>query len=290
MVVAHYLTIYWEFVLNDLIGSIKKYKVLYVLLTFIVLYSPFFGYSYVKGVLAGAGFSNPYVSISVQESIFQAGLAIQSVMLKITGLNFFDLIFERSLDVSLAVTGVIIVMAAIFRLIKFFSLKSLSSKAMSVNESFDAIYTWFSKNPFTFMKTVVLAVVGFFIAFLSQYIIVFLSTIGLLLVWLTMMWGNVLGYSVGKSYVNVDICRPYTFKVGQQKQVGCSQFTLVDGTVLKGGRIYKTNNISYFVTNEGAYEIDSKQRVIYFSPIFRNKAADKINGVESKNKKESGDS
>lgn len=117
----------------------------------------------------------------------------------------------------------------------------------------------------------------------STSLVVLLEILGLFfifllgaLLWLLALTGVMSGWKSGSELVKNPICneRPWNdSEINRGYGHSCSQIK-IDGKFKEGHRIYSDSNSTFFVTNEGAYQVNNVGEKIYFKTITRIKSAE----------------
>ena len=102
--------------------------------------------------------------------------------------------------------------------------------------------------------------------------------------WLFAIFGMVIGNKTGQEeYVNQSVCKSIDWEdVTANRKLGCRTIDINDGDkskTLKGKRLYKDDKITYFITNDGAYEIGVDGIVQVFIPFHRKPEDKEESGV-----------
>ena len=79
--------------------------------------------------------------------------------------------------------------------------------------------------------------------------------------------GMAAGESKGIQLVENVVC--VEIKDIQKTVSGCRKITLASGKVIEGIRLFKDDKVTYFITNDAAYELDLNNKVNMSIPIHR---------------------
>ena len=231
-------------------------------------YYSFFGYSYLKGYLIGAGFNNAQIEISVQESIFQTTNAMFNAVKIIAKSNFLSSLFWPSVKYGFACAVIFGALAFLFFLArKYFKSKGSQPDAFV----FDVwIKDWLIIKPFTLGKVAITALASFFAGFSFQYLLALFFITLFVFAWLVIALGNIFGQTMGSKLATHDICvSPDVETASKDSHISCTHLTLSQGKELIGKSIYSSETTIFFVTNEGAYEIDRNLRLLSFTKFLK---------------------
>lgn len=248
------------------------------LIGFLTAYTHFFGYSFFKAKLEAVGFDNVKLSLTTEESLYLAVEALSSVVFKMDSLAVFTQ--ASSALVTLMIGGFFI--PFIFYAVKKLKKYKESNPDLKEYESIGEYFVHLIESRIHTFKF------AFLLAFPSSLLTALLYTLLLGTViyciavfWLFAIFGVVIGDKTGQKYVNKPVCESFDWKdVTETSKLGCRTLDVKDGKTvetLKGKRLYKDDNITYFITNDGAYEISASGVVQVFIPFHR----------KSENKKES---
>ena len=237
----------------------------------LAIYSPFFGYSYLKGYLHGAGFSNPNIDASPQELILQAVTALVFVFSRLANLESYAPFAAHSLKIGIifavALSTVYLITASIKNSLEN---KGAPSK-IDLNDVIQKLFNWLFDKPKVLLKTIISAISGFVFGFSISYIAIFLFIFSLAFLLSFMILGNLIGESRGKKLTKADICVTKEWDTEEYRRVGCNTVVLKTpykgSSELAGLRLYTSEDTIYLLTNEGAYEIGDDLTVKIFTPI-----------------------
>ncbi len=201
-------------------------------------YANFFGYTYLKGKLNAAGFSANYIDLNINEAIYNATLG---------ALHVFSLIAEYFSEYALWLFGMIFAATIITTIFVH------GSKKIHV---INIINKHFFSNIADFMMWLI-----------SGYVI-FIAMIALLLL---MIFGYALGQHHMTKVIEGDICKPLQNSDFSNKLMvrSCTQTPLADGKYLSGRTIFEDESYRYFLTNQGAYQINAQQEIVAANCFYK---------------------
>lgn len=251
------------------------------LIGFLTAYTHFFGYSFFKAQLEAVGFDNVKLSLSTEESLYYAIEALTYAVFKID--NLAILTQASSLLIGLMVGGFFI--PFIFYGAKKLKLYKESNPSLKEYESFGEYFVNLIAGKIHSIKF------AFLLAFPSSiltalFYVLFLGGVlyCIAVFWLFAILGMAVGNKTGlEEYVNKSVCNSFEWKdVTETSKLGCRTIDINDGDkskMLKGKRLYKDDKVTYFVTNDGAYEISVDGIVQVFIPFHRKPGSKEIPGV-----------
>lgn len=239
----------------------KSSRIVFSIIAIISAYSPFFGYSYLKGYLQGAGFRNTQISISVHEAIFQTASAFTKPLLRTFESDLIWQLLKSSIPLLIifSIAGFFIAIAPLFA--------KKNSNETKINLQ-DRLLSWMQDSTITWKRIIALSTMVPAIGICMQYIFLLLFIALLTLAWLTAYIGFLMGHSEGNKLISGDICTQKEWQPEETFRLSCDFLPLENGKELIGLRIHSGNAITYFITNDGAYEIKN-QKVIQYTTIQR---------------------
>jgi hypothetical protein len=237
---------------------------------FVTAYTHFFGLSYRKSFLEGAGFEAVNISLSPEESIYFATHGFVAALAKmISNTSIF-------LNWSHAMLG------GAFALIIFSVWLGTTLRRLCLRKYYPNldiisarrnILTWVADSPNNFVTTVILSILSIPFGYLVQALFVTIILACLSLFWLIMAMGIAAGYSDGAKMLDNPICIEINWQQQDvDRKLGCRVFNLVNEKSLVGMRVHTDGSYTYFLTNDGAYEIDSGNKVVSFRPVITKKS------------------
>ena len=228
-------------------------------------YTHFFGLSYRKSYLEGAGFESVTVNLSPNESIYYAIEGLSQPLLKILASE--SLFFST----SNLIPG--IVFSAMFPILwlvnKFSPLNNKDSSSEKENSLQDKVHSWVQEFPNSKRRTLMLSIISFFMGYVSQVVLIALLVFVLSLLWIFMSMGISLGERAGGMLVETPICKTIQWeKRKSERAIGCREIQVKgQKEPLIGKRMHFDSNVTYFLTNEGSYELSKDKEIISFRPI-----------------------
>lgn len=250
----------------------KKLQYISIFIAAITAYSHFFGYSYLKGYLDGAGFPNAHIELSVQETIFYSYQAITDILnravLKVDSLD--EMLLTASIRTGFMFSMVALLFVGIALTLKKTNLID-KIKDKKANEVGSYLENTLIKTPLTPIKSGIFLVVPFIFGFAIQYVVIAFILFFVSITWLTLAFGYLIGFNEGQSLTKSDVCHKKEWQQGESRRMGCNEISIASSEApLQGVRIYKGSKSTFFMTNKGAYEIDQNHNIVMFSPIQQN--------------------
>ncbi len=243
-------------------------------LIIIAVYSPFFGYSYLKGYLHGAGFTNPNLEATPQELVFQALTALNEIFSRLVKADFHDEMTKGSLKLGAIFAAAFTIAYVLSFFVKNQLEKNESSKPIDFSGQAKKFCEWLYSKPKLALKLLTTSTIGFISGFLLSYITLFLIFSSMAVFLLLMILGNIIGEKVGLDLTKKDICTTKEWQEGETRRLGCNIVSLKQPfkgkSELKGWRLYSSPNTLYLLTNDGAFEIGSDLTVKLFTPNQKN--------------------
>ena len=229
-----------------------------------VAYTHFFGYSYLKGKLHGAGFSNPEIDISVQESVLQTANGLIQILSRIIhNDHLLWFILKESLAIGSLVAAWVAVISLVLRPLLFFHRKLLDIK-LPIGQS---IKDQTLDNLVTIKNTALVSTTAFFASTLSVVFGILTFIAGLSAIWFIMHFGYIIGQFVGNELTEDLVCDVRDWGEQENRRLGCDVINTKDGSSITGLRVYKSKQTIYFLANAGAYELNTEGKILHFRPI-----------------------
>lgn len=222
---------------------------------FIAAYTHFFGLSYRKSFLEGAGFESVGVSLTPDESIYYAVHGFTHGIGALLKLDYWQLDSSR-LSIGIGM-GLVPMLVWLYR--KYLNSYVADSEFMKscVKSVEDSIFKILGISILSFCA-------GYFIQVIASILIVSV----LAFFWVLMALGIQVGHSDGQKLISTPVCSDIEWEEYEADRVlSCRKQTLSSGTVLSGVRLHLDKRAEYFLSNDGAYEIDNAGKVISFRPI-----------------------
>ncbi|KPV96769.1 hypothetical protein AN214_01230 [Pseudoalteromonas sp. P1-9] len=234
------------------------------IVTFLIAYTHFFGMSYRKSFLEGVGFEALSINISPDESIYFAVRGLTGAISKLLKLEI------ELFDLNHLIPGAAF---SIFFIIIWANKKYQFIKKNESEKSDDLIRSFIDKMTDTFFKTSIISIISLFSAYFLQLLLAFLFIFTLATLWIIMALGIAAGESDGHALINKTICTDFDWadekKKGINRVLGCRRITLNDGREIKGVYIHREKERSYFLANDGAYELNANKKVLSYRPIYK---------------------
>lgn len=251
------------------------------LIGFLTAYTHFFGYSFFKAKLEAVGFDNVKLSLSTEESLYYAIEALSYAVFKID--NLVVLTQASSLLIGLMVGGFFI--PFIFYGIKKLNVYKESHPGLKEYESIGEYFTnLIAGKIHSFKFAFLLALPSSILTALFYVFFLGVVIYSITVFWLFAILGMAVGNKTGQEeYVNQSVCKSFDWKdVTANRKLGCRTIDINDGDnskTLKGKRLYKDDKTTYFITNNGAYEISVDGVVQVFIPFHRKPESKEIPSV-----------
>lgn len=241
--------------------------------SFLVVSSPFVGFSYLKGYLGAVGFYNLNLNINTQESIFQLVLALQDTLIALINGQLFDKITKDAIQLGINGACIVTVVFLIARYIYHLPTSDLEQEKTGVNDKIIAFFKWFIEKPRAVLKTILVALTGFFSVFSIFYLMIVFFVGCLVFIYILMIGGYQIGKKSGMNRINKDICTIEKLDNNESVRMGCNIIYLSKphnkDIELTGARVFESPDTIYFLTNSGAYEINKASRTVEsFTPKF----------------------
>ena len=233
----------------------------------ITAYTHFFGLSYRKSFLEGAGFESLNVSLTPPESIYYATQGYSSALLRAISGEDFSL-----LSTDFISTGLAFVIVILFY--KFFDKKiGTGANTKTLKSKIRNMLDKATKNT---TKTVITSLIGFVLGYIAQIIFMIVLLAILTVLWAIMSLGIGAGLVDGQNLIRQPICSNINWqKQNKERVLGCRTLPLKDGNSLSGIRIHSEKDTTFFLTNDGAYELKDglilSYRAIHKKPMATNK-------------------
>ena len=230
----------------------------------------YFGYTYLKAFLEGAGFYRPHVDISIQEALYQGSEAftyfLATIIEKTDPIKFAQALMPGFLFSAAIITAMYLAKIKISR--KHFQEKSLAIK--------HKIKTYFITPDKHIGHTLAKPLAIFSTSFVSLYgffALIALATLILSITfWVIINLGQTLGFSAGKNKISDHACKQLKLEdipKSETRKLGCQTLTLskeFNGkTELKGIRIFTSKDTIFFLTRDGSYEVNNQLEVKLFT-------------------------
>lgn len=218
-------------------------------------YFNFFGYSYLKGMLQQIGFD--YVSLNTLpfENIYIAIESFLPVMLSIIKSDFSSYFYK---------VPVIAVLFGGTLVLVFYFINHSNKK----EGSFNLVQYLLDSTKSMLGAAKVFPVISLLMG--GVYFALTLAFMGLLIIaYVIAALGMAAGESKGVQLVENAVC--VEIKNTQKTVPGCREITLANGKVIEGIRLFKDDKVTYFITNDAAYELDMNNKVNMSIPIHRGK-------------------
>lgn len=246
---------------NQRLGVSTRTISISALVTFLIAYSHFFGMSYRKSFLEGIGFESVNIKLSPDESIY---FAVHGFKSSIKQLMTFDLF---SFQASQLMAGLVFSLV----IITIWAVKKSNRRPtvqMDKPERGNKFYLFIDQMTDSLPKSIGLSFISLFAGYVLQVVITVVIAVLLVTLWFLMALGIAAGYKDGAALIEKPICYEFNWADKEKdRMLGCRQLQLKDAALVKGVYVHKDSNANYFLSNQGAYEINSKNEVISFRPI-----------------------
>ena len=244
----------------------NRLLVITAILGFLVGYSHFFGLSYRKGYMEGLGFHGISFNLSTEESIYYAMDGIGHFLLSLWKIEWL-----------IWIPVVALIVFGLFSSYQWVRLKYFREKKVEENKGDESD----DKPEFTmkgFWKALKNDLRGcFYAGFMggivgaASHTFLMVGTLALIFVfWAFGALGIQIGIKQGNELLGKLPCSILVWpEVKNDVVLGCIQWKAKNGKSLVGIRVHQDARATYFLTNEGAYEISPKGEIISFRPIHR---------------------
>jgi hypothetical protein len=260
---------------------ITKWRVIGSLLFSLFLaWVPFFGYTYLIAMLQSAGFDGVDVNPKVYDLVmfFLAGwtdpitkgltIPVLSKWWELAqigakgGLGLFLFMFMASLFV---------------RGVEYFSYKKLlgakynERPKLTLEEMARDLLLDSARDYKSFFILLGYSIIAGFMSVFSAVMTIYMFIFFGALLWLLAMMGYLAGNEYGKEISSHYVCTDHEWTEVEIKQgygKKCAQIQ-IEGELVSGQRIFSDSQSTFFVTNEGAYQVDPEGKVLYYRPITR---------------------
>lgn len=234
------------------------------LLAFFTAYSHFFGLSYRKSYLEGAGFDSVNINLSPDESIYYA---IHGFGSSINELLKWDMLSFELIQLLPGLTFTIVILS-IWWIKKCKSTESYLGEAKREN---NLLYRIIDRWTDTFYKSILLSLFSLVTGYIFQLAVAIVLATTLIFFWFLMALGILAGNSDGEKRVETPICKRLNWEEFENNIVvlGCKEIYLKGGNSLTGISLHRDSKINYFISNDGLYEISETKEILSFKPINR---------------------
>lgn len=244
------------------------------ILGIITAYTHFFGLSYRKSYLEGAGFEGINISLSADESIYYATKGLTQAIARLLSTDMITL-YKAFLIPSIYIAIAIFLM---WFFPKVFG--TTFNQIRQDNNIVKKIIAWFDNFHEYFHKTIILSIIGFFAGYVLQIVfalvIIFIITFFLVLMYLGIGAGEV----DGRKLTEENICKAVDWKEQKNDRVlGCRIIiTSPKNEEIRGIRLHHDEKYYYVISNNGAHEIERSTIKSSKRPIYLKKGANNNNG------------
>lgn len=244
------------------------WRVLWISFTALLFsFVPFFGYTYLVSKLDGAGFERVNIDPKIYDLVFYAFEAFISPIKSVLTSSIWEAVLNvlpRALILGLGM-GLIIILTALFIRV----IENRKEKEDSTKLDFPTRVGGVIKNSAYSFKDALITLSGgiFMVVIVHFFIIVsiFVVIVVLALLWVLAMQGAGIGYQDGESIINKPICFVQAEVKEPPPLIKCSKIN-INGNMKNGKRVYIEGDITYFVTNDGSYQVNTKGEILYFKP------------------------
>ncbi len=233
--------------------SLVKYSSIGAILT---TYSHFFGFSFLKGKLEGAGFPFSNIDPNVNETLHQAAAAtaisLNALVKAITKGELLKLGISYG---ALSTISVLLILILIFLNERFLMKYNISGSDIVKMKSWP---NW--------IKIISLVGISGISGFLLPYIAIILLFVAIAFGWLGLTFGEQLGQNQINKAIADEICHQLDWSSYKRDvAMGCTTITLSDGSELHGASLFEDLNQQYFITNYGSYRLDNHLNILSYN-------------------------
>ena len=245
-------------------------------------YTQFLGYSFFTAKMEAVGFRGVYIELNVQQSLNHALEAFVVVSSKLVDADLYSEVMPSFYGVIFA--GFIAPFVAY--LVKRYSPSSMpEDNAESWSK---LIGTRVFEKIGSFRFAMILAIPSAMLTLIVSGLLIIFLFILIMAFWLYAALGNAAGNMAGKDLINKGICQEFSWSDNGKNEgvnvvTGCNTIKLKNGHTLKGFTLYRQDGSTFFLANDGAYEIDNNGSVSMFAPFHKRpkEINDSDKGVES---------
>ena len=220
-----------------------------VVIAIVTSWAPFYGYTYLNGYVAGAGFEADYINLPIQEAVYYFLIGISDIWKS-------DLFFHEIYRYIAMELGIFtfFIMLYILR-VDFYKdkLKKLSYTRDTIIRSLRS--NWYSTITFSITTSI-------FVGILMLAIPIMLWG-SLAIVFLFAILGNPIGINNGKNALTESIC------IYGKPGSDCS-ILKVNNEELIGHSLYMNDKYIYYISAKGRYQTTLKGEVVLFKPFSLN--------------------
>ncbi len=244
-----------------------------VILGLLATYIHFFGVSYRKGFLTGAGFESVTINLSPEESIYYAGEALAKIVTNLV--VAFDFRNWEVLVPGIAI-GLIPLLLCFWGYIERRTAKASRKKRKGKSKGGQSkskpkpFNEWMADESRDFLSAVKLAGFGVVVGTIGQILLTLMILFVILLFTMALIAGRDTGIEQGSRLAQSPVCNSFSWDEVDKKTnrvLGCRTVELPDGRQIKGIRVHSDKNVTYILANDGAYELDSKKSIVSFRPV-----------------------
>lgn len=271
--------------------SVFKWRIyIGIILSALLAWIPFFGYSYQVAKLEQVGFYGVDINPKTYDLVGFFLDGVSGGILKILSIEFFDLLKAMSGQALLfSVVGVAAVFYTgyVIRYVKsrkeikkspiIFWLKNSIVRSNSIHGA-ARLFLWSTPAFFISILLVYIAMASIFIFFSGVF-------------WLLGVMGEIKGSQAGREILSKHICQEFKWDEQEsdiQHVVGCNEVVVKDEKnekeTLKGRRLYSDSFSTYFITSDAIYQINGMGEVVFSGSIHQRPNLENKNPVIKKDK------
>lgn len=243
-----------------------------ILSSALVAFVPFHGYTYLIAKLKILGFNGIDINPKLYDLVYYAVESIAEPFTHFIDQFFYNIL--KSILLGVPVTGLLF---GLLMLLLSFGQRALRPrlKVPSSSEEYRVKYLrWFNngahskKDALKLILATTMEVVSRLVGYFSALLF---SLMLMLILFLFAISGTAIGENSGKKISRGLVCIDRDVTENELKRgfvFHCVEM-VVDGEILKGRRVYSDDKSTFFITNDGAYQINTEGKVIYYRQVER---------------------
>jgi hypothetical protein len=257
---------------------ITKWRVIVsFLLSLFLAWVPFFGYTYLIAYLQMLGFDSVDVNPKIYDLVVLFLEALSRPLLK--GVAFIDsnmwlAVFKETLKYCWILFSLFIVFSILARFIQWRS-RSKSQSTSTANNLIERYLETLLINSTKNIKALTITALSSVVITISSVAMwvfgaLFLFAMAVVF-WLLAMLGQMAGWDAGKEILKSSICSEGDWtevEIDKGFVQHCAQIE-IKGELVSGKRVFSDSQSTFFVTNQGSYQVSPGGEVLYFRPITR---------------------
>lgn len=217
-----------------------------VAIAIVTSWAPFYGYTYLNGYVAGAGFEADYIHLPIQEAVYYFLIGISDIWQ--SELFFNKFYYYMSVEIGIGVTLISIFLLRV-------NLKSnyVQSKGKCILKSLQN--NWYSTISFSLITGLIAAL------FILAIPILVWGSLGLM--FLVAIAGNPIGIKHGNDVLAENHC------IYGSPESNCTILKAGDSNMI-GHSLYMNDKYIYFISSKGRYQTTLKGEIVMYKPFSLN--------------------